>query len=56
VNLPHSASVLLHKDLNQAVVLHQGLDIGLDNSPVKIALHFIRVKVEPVSRLDEDAD
>jgi hypothetical protein len=56
VNLPISTSVLLHKNLNQAVVLHQGLDIGLDNSPVKIALHVIRVEVEPVCRLYQDAD
>lgn len=56
MDLPISTSVLLHKDLNQAIVLHEGLDIGLDNSPVKIALHVIRVEVEPVCRLDKDAD
>ena len=56
MDFPISASVLLHKDLNQAVVLHEGLDIGLDNSPVEVALHVVRIEVEPVCRLDQDAD
>lgn len=56
MDLPISTSVLLHKDLNQAIVLHEGLDIGLDNSPVEVTLHVIRVEVEPVCRLDKDAD
>ena len=56
MDLTISASVLLHEDFNQAIVLHERLDIGLDNSLVEIALHVIRVEVEPICRLDQDAD
>jgi hypothetical protein len=49
MNFAISASVCLHKHLNEAIVFHERAKIGVKHCLVKITLHVLNVVIESIS-------